>query len=177
MNSLQKKLIDRDADEFLIAWASDYVDSETAWAECTHGDLLIRIACNLGVDHATLVCAGCAAARVSLPYVMLGDDGPRQAIEVAERWCAGLASIEEVQAAAKGFTASDRSAAWYGARPARHVAAARCAAYYAVVAIAQGAGVVASDCASFAAYAARDNVVVADVVRSVIPWSLILTFI
>ena len=71
-------------------------------------------------DRKILVLAACECARQSLHLVPEGEDRPRLAIETAEKWARGEASIEEVKTAA--------AAAYYAAAA---YASADAAAYYA----------------------------------------------
>ena len=74
-------------------------------------------------DRKILVLAACECARQSLHLVPEGEDRPRLAIETAEKWARGEASIEEVKTAAAAAAADAAAIAAY--------TAARAAAYYA----------------------------------------------
>ena len=131
------------------AWARGK-DLHTVWTTCERGDWLLWL-CGKMVDQAgwptrkELVLATCACAETVLPFVNVGDDRPRLAIETARAWTRGEASVEEVKAAANAAKAAANAAyyaAYYAAaaaycaagRPPRYIAtaadAAANAAYY-----------------------------------------------
>ncbi len=121
------------------------------WQRCLRGDWLLWLAVKVGVDRKLIVMAACASARTALKYVAEGEARPLKAIETAEAWCRGDATLEEVRtaggvgAAAHAYAAADYAAyAAYAAAHADDYAAA--AADYAAA---------AADCAH--AYAARDK--------------------
>ena len=117
-------------------WAAGYSTLAEAWTACDRADWLLWYAGRHDdVDRRLLVRAACACARTALPHVPPGEDRPRLAIELAEAWCNGRATIVEVRAAAY---AADADAAY----------AANAAAYAAYAAYA------AADAAADAAYAA-----------------------
>ena len=80
-------------------WLKDR-DLERAWEECKRGDWLLWFAAKVGIDRKVIVRTACACAREALRFVP--DGGPKTAIETAERWCNGEATIEQVR------NASDR---------------------------------------------------------------------
>ena len=120
-------------------WAAGYSTLAEAWTACDRADWLLWYAGRHDdVDRRLLVRAACACARTALPHVPPGEDRPRLAIEMAERWCDGLATLQEVGAAAA-----------YAADAAAYAAAdAACAAANAAYA--------AADAAAYAAAAAAD---------------------
>lgn len=81
---------------------------ENAWRKCPRGDWLIWIAAELGVDRKLIVQAVCIYARTVLKYVPDGEDRPRVAIETAERWARGEATLDTAITAAYGA-----KKAWY----------------------------------------------------------------
>lgn len=87
--------------------APPYLRASDAWAECPRGDWLLWLAARAGVDRKLVVRAACDCARTALHLVQPSEDRPRLAIEAAEDWCEGAASVEEVRDAA----AADRAAA------------------------------------------------------------------
>ena len=99
-------------------WAAGYSTLAEAWTACERADWLLWYAGKRGVDRKILVRAACACARTVLPYVPVGEDRPRLAIEMAERWCDGLATLQEVSAAAAYSAAVDAYAAAYAAADA-----------------------------------------------------------
>jgi hypothetical protein len=120
---------------------------ETAWTECPRGDWLLWLAAKAGIDRKQLVMAACATAREALQFVPAGENRPRIAIETAEAWCRGEATIEQV-------------------REARLNA-------YAAAAAAADAAAYAADAADAAAARAKRRQEIADAVRAVVPWSLV----
>ena len=69
------------------------------WEQCERGDWLLWLAAKAGVDRKRLVMAACACARLALVHVPPGEERPRVAIETAEAWCRGEATIEQVKEA------------------------------------------------------------------------------
>ena len=96
--SLTQHLRELDACSSAIEWVGDR-DPATAWAECPRGDWLLWVAGRLGADRRTIVLAACACARDALRFVPSGETRPLAAIETAERWVRGEASIRDVRAA------------------------------------------------------------------------------
>lgn len=72
---------------------------------------MLWLADRVEVDRRLIVRAACACARPGLKFIPKGELRPRIAIETAERWVRGNATIEEVRAAAATVPASARSAA------------------------------------------------------------------
>jgi hypothetical protein len=145
---------------------------QEAWAACKRGDWMLWLCGKLAGPPGSekredLVLAACACARLSLRFVSKGE-GPRIAIEVAEKWAQGRATIEEVRGAVKNaFASADAAAA---------AAAADAAAYAAYAAYAAADAADAADAAHAAAYAAdaaapREGMLArcADAVRKVYP--------
>ena len=79
------------------------------------------------VSRQRLVLASCACARTVLHLVPEGEHRPQIAIETAERWTRGEATLEEVQLAANAANAADAAA--YAANAANAAANAANAAY------------------------------------------------
>ena len=142
-----------------VKWAGRKTPKK-AWETCKRGDWLLWIASKLDIDRKKLVLAACACARTALKYVPVGEDRPRIAIETAEAWTRGEATIEQVRTAAY---AADAACA---AADAAYAAAAH-AAYTAAYAAAHAAYAAAA----CAAYAAQKQM--ADIVRKIIPLSVI----
>ena len=92
-----------------------------AWAECPRADWMLGIAVRAGVDRRLVVRAACACARTSIHLVSAGEDRPRIALETAEAWSRGEASIEQVRAA--GAAWATEAAARAGAARAAEAAA------------------------------------------------------
>jgi hypothetical protein len=157
-------------------WAAGRTVSEDSWLACDRGDWLIWIAARLGVDRRLVVLAACDCARLALPRIPDGEHRPRLAIEAAERWARGEATIEEVRAAASAadaYATYAASATSYAAYAASAVASAASAAdAYATYAAS------ATSYAAYAAYAADDAYAAvprtcADLVRARIPWAVV----
>ena len=113
---------------------------EQAWAECPRGDWMLWLAGRLDVDRKLLVRAACQCARLALPHVPAGETRPLKALETAEAWTRGEATIEDVRAAASAALAAVRAeadaswacasaaAAWAASGAARRAASAAGAA-------------------------------------------------
>jgi hypothetical protein len=83
----------------LPAWSwAPMDDAVTAWEKCDDAEAMLR-AVGDSVPRGTLVLAACAVVRCVLDLVLAGDDRPRLAVEAAERWARGEATIEEVRKA------------------------------------------------------------------------------
>ena len=122
--------------------AREWIGTRTAkkaWDECPRGDWLLWIASRGGVDRKRVVLAACACARLALKFVKADENRPFKAIETAEAWTRGEATIGEVRSAA--YAAADAAA--YADAYAAAASAATAAAY-------------ADAYASAASYAAAD---------------------
>ena len=98
-----------------LEWIGDR-DLVTAWTECPRGDWLLWLAAKVGIDRRRLVMTACATAREAMQFVPAGEDRPRIAIETAEAWCRGEATIEQVREARRN--AADAYAAYAAATAA-----------------------------------------------------------
>jgi hypothetical protein len=148
-----------DATEWVRAQTAD--DAQSIWDSCERGDWMLWLAGRAGVDRKLLVRAACLCAREALRYVPAGEDRPRIAIETAEAWTRGEATIDRVRAAADAADA---------AYAATYAADAACAAYAAACA---ADAAYAAACATYAATYAADARKAslkrsADLVRSII---------
>jgi len=126
-----------------VAYCKTQRSFAAAWKDCKRGDWMLwilgRLAGPVGdPKRKPLVLAACACARLSLKRVKKGEDRPRLAIETAERWARGKATIKQVQAAA--------------AAAANAYAAAAADAAYAAYAV----DAADADYATYADYAAAD---------------------
>lgn len=103
-----------------------------AYEECERADWLLWALGRL-VDRQMLVLAACACARRALQHVPKGEMRPLRAIETAERWSRGEATIRAVRAASAASKAAAKAAdiaavdstdvaAWAAARAAAWVA-------------------------------------------------------
>jgi hypothetical protein len=159
-----------------LTWAAGRTVSEDSWLACDRGDWLIWIAARLGVDRRLVVLAACDCARLALPRIPDGEHRPRLAIEAAERWARGEATIEEVRAAA---SAADAYATYatYAACATYAASAASAVAYAASAADAYATyAASATSYAAYAAYAAARTATLrtcADLVRTRIPWAVV----
>src|SRR5271155_5390487 len=72
-----------------------------AWNACAEPGWLFWMCHRSGVNLKQMVTAECACARQALPYVKAGELRPVYCIEIAEKWCDGKATIEEVREARK----------------------------------------------------------------------------
>ena len=163
-------------------WAESQPDAETAWRQCPRGDWLLWIAARVDIDRKLLVRGACACARTALPRVPAGEERPRIAIETAEAWSRGEATIDDVLRAARdAFTVWNNAYAAAVAASAADADSAAHAAAYAAAADADVAPCVAADAAyaaadaaadaASAAYARSDSLArSADIVREILPW-------
>jgi len=94
-----------------LKWIATQADPETAWQNCHRGDWMLWLLGKLDADRKQLVLACCKIARLSLKYIPENENRPRIAIEIAEKWCRGEATLEEVESAADAAYAA---AAYYG---------------------------------------------------------------
>jgi len=100
----------------------------------------------------------CKVAREALPHVPRDEQRPLRAIEAAERWVFGEATVEECKSAADGArlatAVADTAAAAYAAEGADEVAAAAAYAAEGADEVAAAAAYAAEGAAYAAAYAA-----------------------
>jgi hypothetical protein len=125
--SLQDQLPDNACSEARL-WLGRRRSAPKAWKECRRGDWMLWLLARRGADRKQLVMAACECARLSLHHVPAGEDRPRKAIETAEAWCRGEASLEEVRAAADAAYAAAAAAYAAAAAAAADAAAADAAA-------------------------------------------------
>ena len=103
---------------------------EQAWYRCKRGDWMLWAVAVMDVDQRLVVFSACGCARLALPYVAAGETRPLAAIETAEAWCRGEATVEQVkQASAAAYVANAAARATYAAAnaAARAETLARCA--------------------------------------------------
>ncbi len=138
-----------------IEWAATQPDIASVWANCRRADWMLWLAAKCHVDRRILVTVACEIARDVLPIFEAKhptENRPRVAIETAEAWVRGEATVAQVSAAAAAaYAAADAAADAYAAY------AAYAAAYAAT------------------AYAARTQALAryADIVRHHIPATMI----
>ena len=82
------------------------------------------------IDRRLAVWGACVCAREALRFVAEGEERPLRAVETAERWLAGLATIEEARAASAAAYAASAAAANSAATAAAN--SAERAGYYGV---------------------------------------------
>ena len=178
---LKNLLADLKACQEAVEWVGCRTLAE-AWAGCRRADWMLWLASRM-MDWKLVVRAACAAVRPALKYVTEGEDRPLKAIETAEAWVRGEATIDDVKAST-GSARSAAEAAWSAAWSADAAWAAEAAAY-AARAAAEAAGAAeaaasadsaawsaeAADAARAAADAARATThrEMCDIVRSIIP--------
>ena len=161
MNALQNHLTTLGACPEAIEWVGAYSSLQDAWDACERADWLLWYAARRGVDRKLLVRAACACARTALLHIPPGEDRPRIAIEMAERWASGApaATLKDLRAAADAANAAaDAAYAYaYAAYAAADAAYAYAAAYAAnAAAYAANAAADAAYAYAYAAYAAAD---------------------
>lgn len=127
-----------------VEWLATQTDAASAWANCTRGDWMLWLCGKLAGKHWSrarrrMVLAACECARLALPLVEAGEDRPRKALELAEKWVrGGWVSREQLRAAADAaYAAADAAPAAPAAAGAYSAAAA---AYYADAAYYAAAG-------------------------------------
>jgi len=80
------------------------------WDSCERGDWLLWLSAKLRIDRKLIVLAACDCARTALRFVPAGETRPREAIETAEAWCRGEATINQVRDAAHAAYAAAHAA-------------------------------------------------------------------
>lgn len=137
------------------------------WAMCPRIAWLYRFAVYAGVDARSIMLAACDCARLA------GSDGDPyalRAVETAEAWTRGEATLDQVRAAAADAAASAAASAADTAADA-----ATAAAFAAAAAAADAAACAAAYAAAYAVAYLRQETQRActDLVRARIPWSLV----
>ena len=146
---------------------------EQAWQSCERADWMLWY-CAKVLPRPRTVLAACACARTALQYVSAGEMRPLRAIEAAEAWAHGDATIEDVKAASAAAYASYASYAYsasyasyaYSAAYASYASDASYASYASDAAYASAAAAYASDDAS--AVRKKSLRDMADIVRGII---------
>ena len=147
--ALHTALAGLDACADALAWATPYgTEWERALAECPDRRWMTWLSGALmrrgHLRREVLVLCACEYARTALRYVPAGETRPLAAIETAERWARGEATLDEVRAAADAAADADDAAA----------AAAYAAAAYAAADAAAAAADAAAAAYAYAADAA-----------------------
>ncbi len=149
----------RDAVKYVIA--SKCTSFSELWDTCQRADWMLWLAAQK-LDRKIVVRAACACARTALLFVPAGEDRPRLAIETAERWCDGKATLDEVRAAAY--------AAYYAAAyAAAYAAFAAFAAYADYAAYADSAPSAAAAAAAYDDTDGNKMKALSAIVRTIIP--------
>ena len=152
-----KRLEELEACSEAVEWARDQDNPQQAWDDCERGDWMLWLLGHLSggprsKSRKQIVLMACECARLSLKYVPKGEDRPRIAIETAEAWTRGEATLQQVRNAASAAYAAyaAAAAAAYAAYAAYAAASAAYAAYayYAYAAYASAAAAYASAAAS-----------------------------
>jgi len=146
---------EHDACSEATSWLKTQSDPRTAWDACERPDWMIWYARRRKVETKILVKIACACARTALKFVPEGENRPRIAIETAERWIVGDATIEEVRLARNA--AADAYAAYaYAYAYAASAADAAYAAAYAAAAADAADAYAATYAYAYATYAYDD---------------------
>jgi hypothetical protein len=79
-----------------------------AWCRCFNGVWMIWFLERTGYDRKILTDLTCQCARMALKHVRVGEERPRSAIELAERWAGGevISDVDLLEAAEASFAAS-----------------------------------------------------------------------
>lgn len=135
---------------------------EDSYAACERGDWLIWLAARAGVDRRLVTLATCDCARTGLVHIPEGEDRPRRAIDVAEAWARGKATLDEVRRVeVDAYAAYDTFAR--AACADAHIRIAGVTAAYAAYAAAYSATAYVPATIAAAAAAARATVIAAAV--------------
>jgi len=136
-----------------IEWAKQYNTWQEVWDNCERADWLLWIAGKMVSKEGCsskkeIVFVACKCTRTVLKFIPKKEKRPLKAIQTAEAWVKGKATIEEVRKAA--YAAAAATAAYAAAY------AAADAAYTAYAAYAAATAAAAADAAATAAYTAAD---------------------
>jgi hypothetical protein len=166
--SWQDQLTRLNACEDAVEFARGYATFSEAWQACDRGDWMLwwiakTVAADRdSLDRKRLVLVACRCARLALQYIDEGEMRHLRAIETAEAWATGSATVtlEDVRAAAAQAAATAAYAATQAAATAAYAAAqavaeAAVTATY-VVTVAGTASFAAAEAAT-AAYAAAGD--------------------
>ncbi len=103
------------------AWAKKRPWLE-AWETCEDARWMLSAAVTEGVDRRLVVRAACACARTVLDRVPAGEERPRRALETAEAWTRGEATLDQVEQTASAAYGTSSFGA-YAAYAASHASA------------------------------------------------------
>jgi len=155
-----------------IQWLESLPPDADPWAECERGDWMLWFAAMLEYDRKLIVTAACCCARLASPFVPDGDARPRIALETAEAWTRGEATIWEVgraYPAADGAYPTAANAAYAAPANAASAAPANAAAKAASAAPANAAYANAANAADYASSRRKILTQCANIVREIIP--------
>ena len=93
-----------------LAWLKQR-NSDEMWTQCERPNWLLWWVAPY-VPRTELVRVVCQCARLALPHVAAGELRPLTAIETAEAWVRGEATMEEVKSAAEAADAAAAEAAY-----------------------------------------------------------------
>lgn len=99
----------------LARWAETQPSLATAWRNCERSDWLLWLLAKRPLDenaHRKLVLCACEIARTVIKHVPEDDGRPLAAIDAAERWTRGEATLADVRAASEA--AYDAYVVYYG---------------------------------------------------------------
>ena len=88
-----------------LKYAEQFATLQEAWDKCEKGYWMLWLAGRLAGDNQSpsrrkLVLVACECARLALPFVPPGELRPLRAIEAAEKWAEGGATLDDVRGAA-----------------------------------------------------------------------------
>ena len=112
-----------------VEWAGEQKSAAEAWKNCERGEWMLWLLGKLSgkpESEKRKRLAACECARLSLKYVPKGEKRPLVAIQTAEKWTRGEATIEEVRTTAHAATYAATYAA-LAALAARKKVLSRCA--------------------------------------------------
>ena len=150
----------------------------SAWAKCERAEWMLWLigkTMDCEAERKTLVLVACGCARTALKYVPSGEKRPLAAIEIAERWAMGDATVTlemVTRAASAAFAASATSTANANAFAAFAAFAASAASAANANAFANASAAYAAAAANAAAYSAAfadAKKECADIVRAYYP--------
>src|SRR3990167_2456904 len=91
-----------------IKWLSGVDNIQQAWEQCERGDWMLWVLANLKADRKKVVLSACGCARLSLRFNP--DERVLHAIETAEAWTAGKATLADLDRATWAVEAAAEAA-------------------------------------------------------------------
>ena len=147
MNILQTKLKELDACDDAIEWAKDYDNLQQAWDNCQRGDWMIWLINKMEWSNDKDLRLMAVAFARQVQHLM-NDQRSINALDVAQRYANGEATVDELRAA--------RDAAWAAWAAAEAAWAAWAAAEAARAAAWAAEAAEAAEAAAWAAWAAAE---------------------